>query len=105
MYTDLYEKLKETARKGGIVHYSDIAPLVKLDMANPADRNEIGKILGDISLEEHEEGRPLLSVVVVSKSSGMPGQGFFDLAKELGLYDGKAHDKFFYQELRKVHEF
>ncbi len=36
--------------------------------------------LGDISLLEHTAGRPLLSVVAVSKTTGQPSHGLFDLA-------------------------
>ena len=59
----LYEKLKEVARSRKITFYSDIAPLVNLDMGNPHDRKVIGELLGEISSFEHEHGRPLLSAM------------------------------------------
>jgi len=47
----------------------------------------------------------MLSVVVVHKANNIPGQGFFTLARELGLYRGNDDLLFFTEELRKVHEF
>jgi hypothetical protein len=44
---------------------------------------EVGQVLGEISEDEHEAGRPMLSAVAVG-TSDVPGQGFFVLAKRLG---------------------
>ena len=62
----LYERLIEVATAQECVYYSDIAPLVNLDMSLPPDRAEIGRLLGEVSEHEHAQGRPLLSVVVIS---------------------------------------
>jgi hypothetical protein len=46
----------------------------------------MSQILGDISAEEHEAGRGMLSVIVTHKTGDMePGPGFYELAAELGL--------------------
>jgi len=105
MHEQIYEKLKEVAREGKVIYYSDIAPLAGLDMGSPSDRYEIGAILDDINRQERELGRPMLSAVVVHKDSLMPGQGFFTLARALGLFAGNDRDKFYIQELRKVHDY
>ena len=105
MHEQIYEKLKEVARASTVIYYSDIAPLAGLDMSSPNDRYEIGTILDDINRHEHELGRPMLSAVVVHKESLMPGQGFFTLARALGLFVGNDRDKFYIQELRKVHDY
>jgi len=105
MHKQIYEKLKEVARRGTVTYYSDIAPMAGLDMDLPNDRYEIGAILDDINQHEQRLGRPMLSAVVVHKESLKPGQGFFTLAQSLGLFAGGDEDKFYIQELRRVHDF
>lgn len=105
MNRGIYERLKEVAREGQTITYSEIAPMANLNMESQADRNEIGRILGTISKREHEEGRPLLSAVVVLSGIGYAGKGFFTLAKELEIYDGTDDLAFFVRELRRVHEY
>jgi hypothetical protein len=41
-------------------------------------------ILGEISEAENARGRGMLSGVVVNRETGMPGDGFFTLARHLG---------------------
>ena len=74
-----------------------------LDMSQPNDRYEIGALLDDINRIEHAEDRPLLSAVVVHKDTLIPGQGFFTLARDLGLFTGGDSDRFYIGELRRVH--
>jgi hypothetical protein len=45
----------------------------------------IGKVLSRISTYEHENGRPLLSCLVVQQASQQAGPGFAALARELGF--------------------
>lgn len=75
-------------------------------MSIPADRGKIGEILGHISRYEHENGRPLISSVVVSRSMEQ-GDGFFKLAEELGLEIGKIKNgkMFEYDMINKAHNF
>ncbi|MEW5980543.1 MAG: hypothetical protein AB1898_32560 [Acidobacteriota bacterium] len=105
MHQQIYERLLGVARAGGYVTYTDIAPMAGLDMGNQADRNEIGRLLGEISTHEHNQGRPLLSVVVIHRDNNMPGQGFFELARDLNVYHGRDDLLFFIEELRRVHEY
>jgi len=105
MHEQIYEKLKEIARAGTVTYYSDIAPMAGLDMNLPSDRYEIGAILDDINRHEQELDRPMLSAVVVHKESLMSGQGFFTLGRALGLFVGNDKDRFYIQELRKVHDY
>ncbi len=98
----IYNELVRLAKAGQTTNYSNIAPLVGLDMEKVADREKISEILGEISSQEFEHGRPMLSSVVVGKVSGKPGPGFFELAESLDLYDGKDDDEFYSQELEKV---
>ena len=100
----IYEELLNVAKCGGTTNYSCIAPLAKLDMASPADRNLIAGILDSISRAEHQAGRPLLSAVVVLKDENIPGGGFFELAKRLGLYGGNDDVQYWVKEVRRVHD-
>ena len=94
MHKEIYDKLKAVAKAGQVTHYSEVAPLAGLDMSLQEDRNRIATILDEISTSEHHEGHPLLSVVVIHKDDNMPGQGFFTLARRLGLHKGE--EKFFF---------
>ncbi len=80
--------LIELARKReGFIYYQQLSDRCNLGFNfrdNPSDRIEIGRILGEISEFEHNEGRPLLSAVVLSKSL-QEGDGFFKLCEELGF--------------------
>ncbi len=49
MNQKLYERLCEVARKGVVARYSEVAPVVGLDMANPSDRDRISILLDEIS--------------------------------------------------------
>ena len=101
----ILEKITEVAKNREITYYSDIAPLVGLDMSFPSDRNHIARILDEISRTESTSGRPLLSAVVVQKGENIPGNRFFTLAKELRLYSGTDDDAFWSGEVRRVHEY
>jgi hypothetical protein len=103
----IYERLKEVASNGDLITYGEIAPLANLNMDDPDDRNKMSEILGDISRYEHKQGRPMLSAVVVLAGISYPGEGFFNLARELGLHHGKKELEdldFFVQEVKRVHE-
>ena len=100
----IYEELIRVARARVYVNYLDIAPLAGLNMALPQDRIELGNILDDISLAEHNAGRPLLSAVVIRIDKNMPGNGFFVLARSLGLHGGGDNLLYWLAELKRVHD-
>ena len=105
MHQAIYERLIEVAKKKEIINYSDIAPMADLDMESPEDRNAIAGILDAISRHEHAERRPLLSSVVVHKGDRMPGDGFFKMARSVGVMKpGEDRATFFARELRRVHD-
>lgn len=102
MHAAIRTALINAARRRDLVYYGDIAPLAGLDMGRDDHRVEIGRLLGEISEYEHARGNPLLSAVVVRKDDPTsPGDGFFTLAKSLGLLKGDK-DAFFTAELRRV---
>lgn len=99
----VHEKLQEVARQQSTITYSDLALSVDLDMSLDRDRAAMGRILGEISIHEHEEGHPMLSAVVTHKG-GDPGKGFYTLARELGKMPPAMDEiTFWIEELRAVH--
>jgi hypothetical protein len=83
----LYEKLLDLAKTKKLASYSEVAPLIGLDMAQEADRDEIARKLGDIVFFEHENNRPMLTALVVHQGGdNNPGEGFFSAAEKIGLF-------------------
>src|SRR5690606_12441124 len=105
MHEAIYERLIEVAKAAATTSYSDIAPMADLDMDSQADRNAIATLVDEISRHEHEQGRPLLSAVVVHKGEGTPGNGFFEMARSVGVMKpGDDRVTFFARELGRVHD-
>src|SRR6266545_6114335 len=68
------------------ITYSGLCSAIDPDQhywARPRFRG-IGQTLGRICTFEHEQGRPLLSALVVRATDQQPGPGFADLARNLG---------------------
>jgi len=61
-------------------------------------------MLGNVSRHELRMGRPLLSVLVVSKETQVPGKGFYGMARGLGL-SVQDEDAFFESQLAAVRAF
>jgi hypothetical protein len=106
----MYEMLKNVARKNSFIFYSDLATSLGIPFETEADRNVLRDDLADISIFEHSQGRPMLSAVVVHKPTSseprMPGKGFFRLAREQNIWNGKGtKEKFFFDEIKKVHDY
>ena len=51
--------------------------------------------MDDINRHELKTDRPMLSAVVVHKETLVPGQGFFTLARGLGLFVSDDRDRFY----------
>ena len=100
----IYEELKKVANRQEMTTYSAIAPFAGLDMDNPVHRDEMRQILGKISTYEHQQGRPMLTAIFVHKHDNIPGYGFFELARYLGLLAPRQDDlAFFCREVARVH--
>lgn len=92
----------ERAKVRGTIPYSDLVQKI-LAVKFVARDVRLFHMLGEISVEEDDAGRGMLSVVVVHKSGDMqPGPGFFILGQHLG-YDTKDLLKFWIEQLKKVH--
>lgn len=100
----IHEELIRVAKSRGYVNYSDVAPLAGLNMDLAHDRSQIAGILDGISQSEHNRGFPLLSAVVIRKDKNMTGNGFFALAKRLGLHKEGDNLDFWLAELGRVHD-
>ena len=83
-YDLVYRTLVRAARSRETITYKEIAELMGLLPAGNHMATEVGHMAGDISRSEHLEGRPMLSAIVVRSGNGLPGTGFFRLARDLG---------------------
>lgn len=113
-YTEDHLRIREVlikvAKRKSVINYTDLLKQsgVRLDMSNPHDRGVLGNLLGDISWNEVQEGRPMLSSVALHAGDFKQGGGFFDLAEELysiSLPSADAELEFGMDEMNKTHEF
>ena len=102
----VYEWLREVARRKGTTNYTEAGQKVGLG----ARDRKLFAILYHISKQEHEQHRPLLSAVVVSKGNPRagPGEGFYLMVKDVGIplpRGPEARWLFWRRELGLVHSF
>ena len=104
-FFEVYCKLIQIAKASNVVHYDDIAQTMGLPLSGNYMARQVGEMLGIISTIEHFFGRPMLSAVVVRKDTGEPGDGFFELAEELGKFNPNSQQRnsFWRQELQDVY--
>lgn len=101
----VYSELIKAAQYHGTTTYQAIAEIMGLPMRGSYMGKEVGHMLGEISDDERQQGRPMLSAIAVGVS-GSPGEGFFVLAKELGrLQDDskEARQRFWENEKKAVY--
>lgn len=90
--------LEMTARKRRTIGYEELVRKVRLKVNLPELRGRdslLHNALDIVSKDSYDGGQNLLlSVVVVRKSDGMPGVGFFHLARQvLGAYPVEATEE------------
>ena len=91
------------ARSKSVIAYSDLVRKITSCILEP-NGTHLAHMLGEISSEEDEEGRGLLTVVVVHKMGDMkPGPGFFRLARSRGRHI-VDEELFWIEELRNVYD-
>jgi hypothetical protein len=56
----------------------------------------VGDFLGYLSMETYERAKFFSSALVVSKQDGSPGEGFYNLLRELGLIASSRPDNAMY---------
>lgn len=108
--TELEQRIAEIARKRSLITYSDLIRGVTFSLSNlkdgqhridPAewqelDRAIIGDFLGYLSMRSYEAAGFFSSALVVTKTDGSPGEGFYTLLRELGLVSKAKTDKAMY---------
>jgi len=79
---DMLRVLRQVAAHGDTVSYSEFGRMLAEPMhhRNPA----LYDLLRDICYDERVAGRPNLCALVVRKSDGIPGKGFFEYAALAG---------------------
>lgn len=101
----VYMKLIAAAQQRGTISYLDVAEVLGIEQPGHHMARQVGQVLGEISEDEHDSGRPMLSAVAVA-TTGYPGDGFFNLASGFGKYAGSTtRDKkqFWTRELDHVY--
>lgn len=96
--------LVRKAKERAMIPYSDLVAQVRAVNFNAFDVR-LFSILGQLSTDEHQQGRPLLSVLVVHKTGDMqPGDGFFELAESLGRDTSNLLEAWI-AEVRQVYQY
>jgi hypothetical protein len=107
---ELDRRIAEVGRRRGLITYSDLVRGVNFNLANlrepqhqidttdwqDLDRAILGDFLGYLSMESYERAGFFSSALVVGKQAGSPGEGFYNLLKELGLIASSKTDKAMY---------
>ena len=105
-YQAVYELLVQRARAGEFVHYGELAKMLGIDMDNPHFGALVGKVLDRINEDEAAARRPMISAIVVSKDTMLPGTGFFKLGQELRqTLPGEDEIGFAVRQIKRVHEY
>jgi len=105
-YYLIYSELITAARYRGTITYQEIAKIIGLPLKGSYMGAEIGHLLGEISEDEFNAGRPMLSSIAVNVQ-GSPGSGFFELARSLGKLteeSKEAENDFWEEESEAVYE-
>ncbi len=102
--------IQAAAERQTIFYEEEVAAIMGLKGKGNYMAKQAGHILGEISEDEHNQKRPMLSSVAVSKTGknkGIPSHGFFTLAVNLGKIRAKSTDKekrlFWLKELEKTY--
>lgn len=83
-------KLIELARQRTTWSYTQLNDQLELGLAfsNPGDLEYIGELLGEITTNEFERGRPLLSCLITHQNGQREqGDGFYKLCEQLFQQD------------------
>jgi molybdopterin synthase catalytic subunit len=92
------------ARVRGMLPYSDLVRSIHSISLEPHDVR-LFHLLGELSTEEAEAGRGMITALVVHKSGDMqPGPGFFEMAERLG-HDASDILAFWIGQVKKVHAY
>ena len=102
-YIRLLTDLVTAAQYRGTTTYQHIATIMGLPTSGNYMGRAVGQILNEISEDEVQRGRPMLSAVVIN-TDGRPGAGFYDAAVKFGRAPANADEAFWNQERAAVHD-
>jgi hypothetical protein len=102
-YLLVYAELILAAKYRGIIQYQEIAQILGLPKSGNYMGSMIGYILGEISDDEVANGRPMLSAIAVGVK-GLPGEGFYALARQLGRLKDDNNQAFWEKERQNVYK-
>ena len=81
---EAHRALVERAKVRDTMTYTELAGKIRTIQFEAHDLR-LNHLIGQVSKEENTAGRGMLSVIVVHKTGdGQPGDGFFELANQLG---------------------
>ena len=78
--TVIRQKLIKAASDGKTLYYSDL-----VDESDGSLVRALGQILEKITIYDKENKLPLLSSIVISKVTGLPNEGFFEMCDTLNI--------------------
>jgi hypothetical protein len=92
----VHARIIKAAREGRVLTYTDLE----------TNRGHQGMFLLNISQEESDQGHPPLTSIVVSKTTGRPGDGFLPAMIEIGFaHEGEKLDDVWGRAVAAVHSF
>ena len=94
--------LAECARDKKMISYIDFMHQIRSISFDTPHDSRLPQLLAEISTEEAEGGRGMMTALIVRKNGDQrPGAGFFQLGKRLG-YEVSDPEKFWLEEVNKV---
>jgi hypothetical protein len=94
--------LAECARDKKLISYIDFMHQIRSIAFETPHDSRLPQFLAEISTEEAEAGRGMMTALIVRKTGDQrPGMGFFQLGKRLG-YEVSDSEKFWLEEVNKV---
>jgi len=68
------------------VTYAELADLMGMPTRGHHMIQTLGPILGELVLQDSRDNKPITSALIVNKSTGMPGAGFFGALQAAGRW-------------------
>lgn len=100
---EMRDILVERARERHTITYGVLARAIGAARLQPRSRG-FTALLGAACAFEDSEGRPMIGSLVVKKDTGIPGAGYFRVARDLG-HDVGDERAFWQAEVENVYTF
>jgi hypothetical protein len=106
----VHERLIQVAHEQGYVQYKEVADLAGIRITGGALSDALKHLLRDITLQDlaSDPLRPMICAVALGKDAVRPGNGFFELARELKRLhsaEPRVEDAFWVRELKALYEY